>query len=214
MFLGTLWRLSLLTVFAFSFASDLNYCQAEESNDSALHFFAPKLYEQIQEAMHRRYDVNFKDVSLNKVVSSLSDLGNVPMWVDEDAATKAGLKLDSSISICLPTVSFSSALTLILAQFDLDYTFKHEVIYITTKSDVRSTNLPFVYRIQSGFVVDDVAALIEKEANSLQGAFNDLPPPVVQTLRRSDENDKSVYLYVKANRYTHQAVEKALKMLD
>ena len=209
-------KLVAFTLIAFASAVVIS---AESENgtrtkDTTLEYFGPDEYRNIRDALKRTVEVKFKDVAFRDAVSALADMQNIPIWVDEQTISQAGISIEPKANLSLPSVSLASCLVLLLDSYDLDFTLKHDVLCITTKEAVRSTNIALIYRINSDFNSQDIAKLIEKEARSLQASGENARGTIVQVLRRSNVEDRSIYLYINANRYTHNSIKRTLKLLE
>ena len=86
----------------------------------------------IAEALKQATQLEFVETPLNDVVEYLKDLHKVEIQLDEKAIKRAGISLDTPVTVTFKGVSLQSALRLLLRQLDLDYAIRDEVLFITT----------------------------------------------------------------------------------
>jgi hypothetical protein len=81
--------------------------------------------------------LNFEDTPLKQVIDDLRDYNGINIVPDLPAIRRAGISLDTPITIKLNNVSLNSALTLVLHQARLAHQIRGEVLLITTEDEAR-----------------------------------------------------------------------------
>ncbi len=99
----------------------------------------------IYRALNQRGEVNFNGTPLSGVVKYFKDAYGIPIVIDDKALEAEGVTPEEPITIELPTISFRSALKLILEPLQLTYVIEDEVMRITSRST--SANVVRVYPV-------------------------------------------------------------------
>jgi hypothetical protein len=119
--------------------------------------------EKLKDVLSETTEMEFPQTPLKDVVAYVSERHHIPVVFDINALKGAKSPIDPSrtlVTATLKNVWLSSALTTILAQFDLSYIIKHDALVITTKDRALVTR---VYDARDLLphksVSDDAAAL-------------------------------------------------------
>ena len=99
----------------------------------------------IYRALNERSEISFNGTALTGVVKFFRDTYNIPIVIDDKALEELNITPDEPISLELPSVSFRSALKLILEPLQLTYVIEDEVMRITSKKT--SANVVRVYPV-------------------------------------------------------------------
>ena len=99
----------------------------------------------IYRALDDKNDVSFNATPLSNVVKFFSETHAIPIVIDDKALEAENITPDEPVSLELPSVSFRSALKLILDPLQLTYVIEDEVMRITSKKT--SANVVRVYPV-------------------------------------------------------------------
>ncbi len=99
----------------------------------------------IYRALNERGDVSFNAQPLSAVMKHFRDQYNIPIVIDDKALEAENITPEEPITLELPTVSFRSALKLILEPLQLTYVIEDEVMRVTSKKT--SANVVRVYPV-------------------------------------------------------------------
>jgi protein involved in polysaccharide export with SLBB domain len=137
--------------------------------------------------------LNFEDTPLKQVIDDMRDYSNINIVPDLPAIRRAGISLETPITIKLNCVSCNSALTLVLHQARLAHQVRGEVLLVTTEDEARGRaavtvavanvrreevslfrveggELKFVQKVPAGEAVDVKAEAGEKLAATFASA--------------------------------------------
>lgn len=168
--------------------------------------------EKILAALRTSMETAYEGIPLNKLLSSLADRTNAPIWIDQAELERHKIDPSIPVSLHLPApISLRSALRVVLSPHGLDFTMRHDVLCITSKSAVQLHAYSLMYDIQTRYDPASVAELIQK----IIGANHDkkTSKAVVQLLTSKDKKSKFASVFVRANRYAHSEIEEALKIV-
>ncbi len=169
-------------------------------------------FNKVSKALGSSSSAKFEAIPLSKVLERLADEQFVAIAIDSDALKQAGINPELPVTLSVPPISLRSKLNLILSELQLDYVYKHELLFVTTPAVVELEMIPLRYEIESTlFLGTDLAELLQKLADSLANVEGNRP--VVQLLRTVNEDDGRVNLFVRANKKTHAEIERVLRML-
>ena len=87
----------------------------------------------IYRALNERSEISFNGTPLANVIKFFRDTYSIPIVIDDKALEDESITADEPITLELPTVSFRSALKLILEPLQLTYVIEDEVMRITSK---------------------------------------------------------------------------------
>ncbi len=87
----------------------------------------------IYQALNERGEVSFNGQPLSGVMKFFKEQYNIPIVIDDKALEDENITPDEPITLELPTISFRSALKLILEPLQLTYVIEDEVMRITSK---------------------------------------------------------------------------------
>ena len=95
-----------------------------------------------REAMRRKVDFKFDDNALKDVIEVWSNLGEIPIWLDEPALNEERIASDTPVTLQLKEVSLESAMVLALRPLKLAYFWDQTSVRITTatKANERLVN--------------------------------------------------------------------------
>ena len=99
----------------------------------------------IYRALNEKGDVSFNATPLSGVMKIFRDQYGIPIVIDDKALEAENITPEEPITLELPTVSFRSALKLILEPLQLTYVIEDEVMRITSKKT--SANVVRVYPV-------------------------------------------------------------------
>ncbi len=99
----------------------------------------------IYRALNEKGDVSFNATPLSGVMKIFRDQYGIPIVIDDKALETENITPEEPITLELPTVSFRSALKLILEPLQLTYVIEDEVMRITSKKT--SANVVRVYPV-------------------------------------------------------------------
>jgi hypothetical protein len=125
--------------------------------------------EAIREALAKKINWDFNELSLSDVVEFLHKELNIPVRLDVKALSDMGVAPDSPITFKLSDISAKSALNLLLSDMNLTTIVRDEVLLITSREVADTTvytmlydvsDLP-AYRRGDGKTVPDYGNLIE-----------------------------------------------------
>lgn len=91
--------------------------------------------QKISRALDQQTSLEFPDNTLKEVVDFITQLHNIPIRLDEQALTDAGLDADTRVNLVISGISLRSALKLLLENVNgtpLTYVIEDEVMKITT----------------------------------------------------------------------------------
>jgi hypothetical protein len=125
-------------------ASSSEYCQCVNRDNSA----STKKIEQALAGPLHSTGLEYKDQSLQDVVTQLSDEYNIPIQLNRTSLEEAGIGTDSPVSVSLHNISLRSALKLMLRTVQLTWVIRDEVLMITTKEDAEKDLDTCVYNVQ------------------------------------------------------------------
>ncbi len=101
---------------------------------------AAEFYERVQEQLSVKILPSFPGGQpLSTVVTTIADMANIPIWINEAELEAFGLAVDTPVSLDIPKeVSLRSALRIMLAPLELTYIPRNEVLEITSISDAQA----------------------------------------------------------------------------
>lgn len=109
----------------------------------------------IRRALTKPVDVNYPEQTLNTVLQSLADQGDIPVWLNADELEGFGVDVDSKVSLDLPAqVNLRSALRMILRPLGLTYVYRNSVLEITSVEDAMADNSTQSYDLR--FIMDEL----------------------------------------------------------
>jgi hypothetical protein len=77
--------------------------------------------------------LNFNQLPLSEAIHFLSECSNLPIDLDRPSLEEEGVTVDTPISMKVSGVRLDDALHLLLRQYNLTWTVKHDVIFITSQ---------------------------------------------------------------------------------
>lgn len=86
-------------------------------------------------ALDEQGEVSFNAMPLSSVMRFFKDAYSVPIVIDEQSLEAANVTAEETITLELPTVTFRSALRLILNPLNLTFVIENEVLKITTRQE-------------------------------------------------------------------------------
>lgn len=90
---------------------------------------------EIQRALRKPVQIDFRDQSLNEVVTQLGNLAGVTIYLDPQGLAAEGATSEMPVTIQLnQEVQLKSALNIILSQFGLTYMIQDEVLKVTSET--------------------------------------------------------------------------------
>ena len=94
----------------------------------------PEEEKKFDEIMDRKVSYNFVETPLEDAVRVMSEDLNSPILIDGFSLEGEGLSADVPVDLSVDSISFRSALRLLLRDMNLTYQFKEEVLQITTQT--------------------------------------------------------------------------------
>jgi hypothetical protein len=91
---------------------------------------------------------NFKDASLRDVMDQLASKYNIKIRLDAAALRQAKVDPNAKITFSIKDVTLRAALSLMLAEHDLAYVVRDEVLLITTKAKSSSMFETHIYNVR------------------------------------------------------------------
>ena len=91
--------------------------------------------------------VRFIDTPLVQALESVSEIHDIPIFIDRRALEEVGLTEDAPVNIDVKEISLRSALRLMLRDLDLTYVIKDEVLQITTIESAEQNLVTRMYRL-------------------------------------------------------------------
>jgi hypothetical protein len=92
----------------------------------------------IELALSKHGSVDFAETPLREVMAEIGRQFQIPIVLSIKKLEEASVSADTPITIKLDSLSLESILRLMLAQAELDFTIRDEVLLITTPQDVES----------------------------------------------------------------------------
>jgi hypothetical protein len=92
----------------------------------------------LEQALIRRGSIDFVEIPLHKVVTELSRQFQVPIFLSPKKLEEASVSPDTPITKQLQRLPLESILRLLLAELELDFTVRDNVILISTPEDIES----------------------------------------------------------------------------
>lgn len=182
-----------------------------QADQQAFRTFAHKTYMKIHNALLTQGDFDIDQVPFDKVMKNFSDDYGIPIRIDVMELEKFGIGFSTPLTLHMPSMNLRSALNVILSPLNLDYVYRDEVLYITSKSAALTTPLTLLYKIQTTYSNHDVAELISRTSESL--TEDGYPNPIVYLLSPSDADTGEQHLFVRANKRTHEDIQSTLELL-
>jgi hypothetical protein len=108
----------------------------------------PAAERKIRKSLTDATTLEFIETPLRDVLDYLKDVHGIEIQIDERALRDAGVATDAPITLNLNGITLRSALRLVLAQLDLTYVVRDEVLLITTDKAASEATLVRVYRIE------------------------------------------------------------------
>lgn len=173
---------------------------------------ASETYRSINAALTRKTYGGVDEVPLYLLMQSFADDFNIPIRIDNEELENQEINPAAPVTLSHEQMTLRSALDLILSPLKLDFVYRDEVLCITSRSAVKATPITLLYEISTPYSDNDVAALLERTAESMSD--NESPKPIVQLLSRSDAANPKRHLFVRANKHTHDEVQTTLKLLN
>ncbi|MGV3485042.1 MAG: hypothetical protein ACO1RT_11550, partial [Planctomycetaceae bacterium] len=103
---------------------------------------------EIKRRLETPVDINYKGRPMAEVMQDLSAVTNIPIVLDARAMEEMRVSSDSPVTLELTNaISLKSALNLILANYELTYVIKNDVLNITSIESKRSMTYPLTYRV-------------------------------------------------------------------
>ena len=114
------------------------------------------------EALQGRTKLDFTDAPLVEVVQVIREMHSIQLVVDRPALEETGLTVDTPVSINLQDVQLKNALHLMLADLNLTFIQRNEVVVITTREVAEDTMFTRAYRTESKWTtgIEDIVASI------------------------------------------------------
>lgn len=106
--------------------------------------------QKISRALDQQTSLEFPDNTLKEVVDYINQLHNIPIRLDEQALTDAGLDADTRVNLVISGISLRSALKLLLENVngtELTYVIEDEVMKITTAEKANEKYQTRVYPV-------------------------------------------------------------------
>lgn len=94
----------------------------------------PEEEKKYDEIMDKQVSYTFVETPLNDAVRVMSEDLNFPILIDVFSLEGEGLSSDVPVDLSINSISFRSALRLLLREMNLTYQFKEEVLQITTQT--------------------------------------------------------------------------------
>lgn len=94
----------------------------------------PEEEKKYDEIMDKKVSYTFVETPLNDAVRVMSEDLNFPILIDVFSLEGEGLSSDVPVDLSINSISFRSALRLLLREMNLTYQFKEEVLQITTQT--------------------------------------------------------------------------------
>ncbi len=113
-----------------------------EGDDAKKPDVLSKEEERITAELDKQTEMDFTDVPLTDVVKFLADYHKIPMIIDVDALSKAGVATDTPVTRTLTDIKLRSALKIILEPLKLGYVIEDDVMKITTAEKVKEKEPP------------------------------------------------------------------------
>lgn len=106
--------------------------------------------QKISRALDQQTSLEFPDNTLKEVVDFITQLHNIPIRLDEQALTDAGLDADARVNLVISGITLRSALKLLLENVngtELTYVIEDEVMKITTAEKANENYQTRVYPV-------------------------------------------------------------------
>ena len=103
--------------------------------------------EAIEQALDETTTLEFVETPLQDVVDYLSNQHKVLIVLDKKSLSDVGIAVDEPLTANLRDISLRSALGLMLEQFDLAWTIRHDALVITTAESVQGDLVTKVYDV-------------------------------------------------------------------
>jgi len=126
---------------------------------------------EIERKMSEPISVNFNETPLADIVTFIENATNINVMLDHASLAADGIRSDKPLSINLTGVRLSSALKLILSQYDLEYVIAHDVLLITTPLKSQGKLYTKTYS-----VTDLVIPIRASTGNSYGAGMNGIQP--------------------------------------
>jgi hypothetical protein len=111
---------------------------------------------------------SYMDTPLRQVLSDLRWATGLDIVLDAPALQKAGVAIDTPVSLNMEGISLTSTLNLIVKQVRLHYIVKDEVVLVTTEEGARGALVERTYPVADLVVPVDVDADVERKAEPQQ----------------------------------------------
>lgn len=137
----------------------------------------------LQEALERRVTLAFSGIPLTEALTQVESRfdGGLQFHVDRRALTDAGISVDVPVSIRVRQARLRTALSLLLAEQDLNYTPHDGLLLITTQDRIDSMTIVRVYPIGDlapDGDVDGICALIQQVVHPTSWPAGTGPGPI------------------------------------
>ncbi len=103
--------------------------------------------QKIYSALKQQIEPEYNGLPLQRLMTSLADELNIPIWVNVAELDLLGVDPDEPITLTLPPVSLRSALRLMLDPLELTYIVRNEVLEITSTDSADADPINKVYPV-------------------------------------------------------------------
>ncbi|MDG2223474.1 MAG: sigma-70 family RNA polymerase sigma factor [Rubripirellula sp.] len=125
----------------------------------------PEAEAKIASALDTESSLNFSELPLSEVISSITETYSIPIAIDHHALEDIGLSAEEPVTISLKEVKLRSILNSILSPLELTYTVRDEVLVITENFKAEEDLITRIYWLEgTGFAANDFDAI----TNALQ----------------------------------------------
>lgn len=170
--------------------------------------YVSQMYQRIAGELETSTSLSFQNVPLSKVLREVSDAHRIPIVIDQPSLKNSTIDPESSVTIDLHDVFLGAQLRTLLAELNLTFIVKDEVVQVITKADAIQTPIEIIYSLGP----DDAQnrELVDGLRSSLQSKHHaPMPRPEIGLVEASDADQKQ--LRVQANHAMHMVVRDAVR---
>lgn len=175
--------------------------------------------ERVRKELEKPTRMDFVDAPLQDVVNYLKDVHQIEIQLDHPALQAAGVGSDTPMSRRLDSLTFKSALRLLLGEINLAYVVKDDVLLITTKQKADEMREVRVYDVTKLVAPEAKAETIAQTLTNLlsdvpQQSYpsGQLPPPIALLRVRIVPLDD--LLMIRASQQEHEEISEMLAELS
>ena len=158
----------------------------------------------ILSALNETTSVSIDDMPLRDALELLENKWNVPLMVDRKTLAAAGIQMDERVTVQAEKLTRRAVLDLLLAPVKLDWTVRHEVLWISTHEDLRD-NVPLSVKVYDVTDLSDFDSVIELISNTIvQSSWDAVGGPGAM---KGIDCGESAFLVISQTRRVHEEIE-------